>query len=190
MSLRQERLSNLFGRRDRLCYSVFVSYRRYTFTTQEFDDLAASYGQDIAGDFTIQIPPVGVGETIFNPSYLMKSGDMRMGQYAVAQPVYTQISDFRDHSEETEKQAASYLRNIAGRYKPAIEAARPELIFGDELHVQTNDCAVEFKYVVHDYDMDICHPFFKGKLRPITVIGDQTIHPTSNGGDIPSPRFG
>lgn len=180
MTLRQQRLSALFGNRDSLCYSVFICCTRYKVSDEEFNRAAAEHGIDPDSDGIYEFPKKSFGDKLFNPGFLMKSGDMRMARLTGVQPVFTQNGYMRVGDAIDEDRATQDLLKVARHYTDAIERQCQGISFGGDLHAQNDDYGIDFKYAIHAFDPDICHPAEVEKLKPVTVVDGYFIRPAAD----------
>jgi hypothetical protein len=49
--------------------------------------------------------------------------------------------------------------------------------FGDELSAMADNAEIAFRYSLHKFDPEVCHPSLVGALRPMTIIPGVVIEP-------------
>lgn len=179
MSRRQHRLNELFGGCNKLCLTVYVCYTRANISAEEFDSLVELYDADSEVLRGFDIPQKDRGESIFNPSFLFKSGENRVAMIAHVQPLYTKTGYINADAIMNDDQGIVAIKKIAQHYIPALERQCEGLVFGDALFAGSDaaDYTIDFRYMVHPYDPDICHPANIGRLMPLDIVPGYKIAP-------------
>lgn len=173
---RQERLRSLVGPNTNLCFQALVSSvvsTNYS-VEEDFNAVAKQYGISMDGQPVVRLPKKNYMEERFNDGFLMKIGDNMQAQVVNAQAIYTEVprNPYKGYSDHKQM-----LDDVIDRYIPAIEQHCPDLNFRGDQHAANGSLGVSFAFIVRPYDPQICHPRDIGVFKPITIIGEHTIHP-------------
>lgn len=190
---RQNRLRGLVGSESTLCFYACVCVERTMLypTLDEFNTAAIRLGAiseplSNNGRFDADIPKKSFMEERNIPGYLYSNGGKHLASLLDAQLLYATPSYVLTNHDAYTSNAADDLRRIASLYTTNIEQEHPEFKFGNNLLAEVvglsgtvRNVSLEFKFYVRPFNPQECHPRNFDVLKPITIIGDKPIQPSS-----------
>jgi len=172
----------MVGGSENLCFQACVAVTRKTHydTNEKFNAAAEELEIDFGDNYHAQIPKKDYMEEIFPPGHLVNLKDLRYISLLNAQNLLT-IAPYKLTNDDPElSNASDDLKKIMEQYVSAIEDCYPELNFEDRNYSDITNLSVEFRFIVQPYNPQLCHPLNLGVLKPITIIGEQPVHPISH----------
>ncbi|MEC7029874.1 MAG: hypothetical protein VXW91_09350 [Pseudomonadota bacterium] len=192
---RQQRLRDILGASNSLCFQVFVVVTEGVVSDKLFDELVAEHDIDFTYDDLATLPKQHIGRLSFNRGFLCQSEKFgRAAQITSVEPIYT-VSPYEVDLTNLDADICfgpADFQCIRDQYIPEIEMQLPELKFEGRNYAEKDGFSIDFKYGVQPYCPSLCHPRDLGFLKPITIIGGHTIMPAVgadalNGSSKPKP---
>jgi hypothetical protein len=179
---RQQRLRNMFGRQEDLCFQVVVcNYPDESNERSDFENACKKYGIECGDEDINEFFEVGYGELDFGTGFFSLNPDGSYGTYdPVMEAVYT-VTDTKIINEMV-KLEDSEEENALFDKVSVLYASQIEKEFGCKFNMGSKYAdwghgGLKFQFIIHPYTPQLCHPRDIGVLKPITIVDGHTIHP-------------
>lgn len=188
-SSRQQRLRNMFGRQEDLCFQVVVChYPDESNERLDFESACKKHGieyrecESIFENFEITH-----GDLFFGNGFVILERDGSCETFApVTECVYTtaetQLIEQMLQGDDTEENN-TFFDKVVSLYAPKIEQEFKCSFRGASKYADWGTGAFKFQFIIHPYTPQLCHPWDIGVLKPITIVDGHVIYPQHNGGN-------